>query len=88
MNILLDRLSILTYPRIINQLSLDKRVQIISLLVEGSSQHATSRISGCSINTVAKLLVDVGRACIDFRNIMVRGIVARRVQCDEIGSFV
>ncbi len=71
-----------------NQLSIEKRVQIINLLVEGSSLRATSRISGCSINTVTKLLVDVGRACIDFHNKMVRGIDARRVQCDEIWSFV
>lgn len=71
-----------------NQLPLAKRVQIINLLVEGSSLRATSRISGCSINTVSKLLVDVGKACIEFHNTMVRGLECKRVQCDEIWSFV
>lgn len=71
-----------------NQLSLEKRTQIINLLVEGSSLRATSRISGCSINTVTKLLVDVGRACAEFHDKMIRGIESQRVQCDEIWSFV
>ena len=34
-----------------NKLPLEKRVQIINLLVEGSSMRATSRITGTSINT-------------------------------------
>ncbi len=71
-----------------NKLSLEKRCQIINLLVEGSSLRATSRISGCSINTVTKLLVDVGKACIDFHNEAVRNLNCQRVQCDEIWSFV
>lgn len=71
-----------------NKLSLEKRTQIINLLVEGSSMRATSRITGTSINTVSKLLVDVGRACITFHDKMVRDIEAKKVQCDEIWSFV
>lgn len=71
-----------------NKLPIEKRTQIINLLVEGSSLRATSRISGCSINTVSKLLVDVGRACIKFHNENVVGVTAKRVQCDEIWSFV
>ena len=71
-----------------NQLSIEKRTQIITLLVEGNSLRSTSRISGCSINTVTKLLVDVGQACIEFHNRTVRNISARRVEVDEILSFV
>ena len=71
-----------------NKLPIVKRTQIISLLAEGSSLRAASRISGCSINTVSKLLVDVGRACIKFHNEKVVGVVSKRVQCDEIWSFV
>jgi IS1 family transposase len=41
-----------------------------------------------SINTVTKLLVDVGRACDKFHNETIMGIQAKRVQCDEIWSFV
>ena len=71
-----------------NQLPIEKRVQIINQLVEGSSLRAASRISGCSINTVTKLLVDVGRACQAFHDETVRGLASKRVQCDEIWSFV
>lgn len=71
-----------------NQLSLEKRAQIISMLVEGSSLRAISRMTSCSINTVTKLLVDIGRACQEFHNEVMVNIPAQRVQADEIWSFV
>jgi IS1 family transposase len=71
-----------------NRLPLERRVQIITLLVEGNSLRSTSRIADVSINTVTKLLVSVGKACDKFHNEKVRGIAAKRVQCDEIWSFV
>ena len=40
-----------------NKLPLAKRVQILSMLCEGSSMRSISRIADVSINTVAKLLV-------------------------------
>ena len=71
-----------------NNLPLSKKVQIINLLVEGNSLRATSRITGASINTVTKLLVDVGKACQQFHNENVVEVTTRRIQCDEIWSFV
>lgn len=71
-----------------NKLPISKRVQIINLLVEGSSLRATSRICDVSINTVTKLLVDVGRACEKFHNETVKNLNSKRVQVDEIWSFV
>jgi IS1 family transposase len=70
-----------------NKLPLEKRVQILSLLVEGSSLRSVSRVCDVSINTVTKLLVDAGRACAAFHDEKVRGVKARRVQVDEIWSF-
>ena len=58
------------------------------MLVEGSSMRSTSRVCDVSINTVTKLLVDVGIACQLFHNKMVVDVAAKRVQCDEIWSFV
>ena len=46
-----------------NKLPLEKRVQILSMLVEGSSMRSISRVCGVSINTVTKLLVDAGELC-------------------------
>lgn len=71
-----------------NTLSISKRTQIISLLVEGSSIRATCRICDVSKNTVAKLLVEVGKACQKFHDEKVKGLKSKRVQCDEIWSFV
>lgn len=71
-----------------NKLPLETRVQILSMLVEGSSMRAVSRVAGVSINTVAKLLVDAGAACEAFHDKTVRNVAAKRVQCDEIWSFV
>jgi IS1 family transposase len=71
-----------------NQLSLEKRTQIIQQLVEGSSLRATSRITGASRTTIIKLLEEVGKACIEFHDKQVRNLQSRLVQCDEIWSFV
>ena len=46
-----------------NKLPLEKRVQILNMMVEGSSMRAISRVADVSINTVTKLLVDAGLAC-------------------------
>jgi len=71
-----------------NKLPLNKRKQIIQLLVEGNSLRACSRIVDVSINTVTKLLVEVGQACQKFHDETVVNVNAKRVQCDEIWSFV
>lgn len=71
-----------------NKLPLEKRVQILSMLCEGSSMRSVSRVCDVSINTVTKLLVDAGRACATFHDQTVRGVKAQRIQVDEIWSFV
>jgi IS1 family transposase len=70
-----------------NKLPIEKRVQILSMLCEGSSMRSISRVADVSINTVAKMLVDAGKACAAFHDEKVRGVKARRVQVDEIWSF-
>ncbi|MGO9991135.1 MAG: IS1 family transposase [Steroidobacteraceae bacterium] len=71
-----------------NKLPPAKRAQILGLLVEGNSLRATSRLADCSINTVTKLLVDVGTACAEYQDKMLRSLSCKRLQCDEIWSFV
>ena len=70
-----------------NVLPIEKRTQIINLLVEGNSMRATSRIADCSINTVTKLLIDVGAACSEYQDKAMRNLTCKRIQCDEIWSF-
>jgi IS1 family transposase len=71
-----------------NRLPLAKRIQIIGMLVEGCSLRATSRLADVSINTVTKLLIDVACASAAYHHERVRNVRVRRLQCDEIWSFV
>ncbi len=70
-----------------NILPTEKRVQILSMLCEGSSMRSISRVVDVSFNTVVKLLADAGRACEAYHDETVRNVPAKRVQCDEIWSF-
>ena len=71
-----------------NKLTNTKRAQIIGMLVEGNSLRATSRMAGVSLNTVTKLLVDVGGACSAYQDKVMRNLSCKRLQCDEIWAFV
>lgn len=70
-----------------NRLSLEDRARIIGLLVEGNSLRAITRITGASINTVTKLLVDVGKAALKYQDEKLRNLTCKRIQCDEIWAF-
>src|ERR1700730_7087844 len=70
-----------------NRLPLATRAQILGLLVEGNSLRATSRLANCSINTVTKLLVDIGAACSSYQHKTLRNLPCKRVQVDEIWAF-
>ena len=67
---------------------MEKRALIINLLTEGGGINSTARIVGCSKNTVLKLLRDAGRACADYQDRVLRDLTCRRLQADELWSFV
>jgi hypothetical protein len=71
-----------------NRLTSDERARIIHLLCEGSSIRAITRLTGASKNTVVKLLRDAGFACADYQDRAFRDLPCRRIQVDEIWSFV
>src|SRR6267143_730252 len=70
-----------------NRLTTEKRVQIISALIEGTAINAVSRMTGASKVTILKLLKDIGEACAAFENKALRNLPCRNIQCDEIWSF-
>src|ERR1700730_11065536 len=70
-----------------NKLSNQKRVQIVSALVEGVAINAISRMVGVSNNTVLKLLADLGNACAIYQDKVFRNLNCKRIECDEIWSF-
>ena len=71
-----------------NKLSRDRRTQVIAALIEGNSIRSTVRMTGVAKKTVLRLLVEVGTACAEYQNKTLRNLTCRRVQCDEIWSFV
>ena len=71
-----------------NKLTPAKQAAVVAALVEGNSIRATVRMTGVAKNTVTKLLVDLGRACEKFQRAALVNLKSRRIQCDEIWSFV
>lgn len=82
------RFYIVNLKKYMNRQSIQERAKILGLLVEGNSLRATTRITGFSINTISKLVVDVGISCARFHDQNIRGLNVRRLQCDEIWCFV
>ncbi len=73
---------------IMNRLNAAKRTAVVAALCEGNSIRSAVRTTGVAKNTIVKLLVELGDACSQYQDKMIRGIKANRVQCDEIWSFV
>jgi IS1 family transposase len=71
-----------------NKLPSDKRIQILGMMVEGMSIRAIARLTGASKNTIVKLLRDAGEACSDNQDRVLRDLPCKRIQVDEIWSFV
>lgn len=70
-----------------NALTADRRIQVISALVEGNSIRSVARMTGVARNTIMSLLVAVGAACAEYQDKALRNLPCKRVQCDEIWSF-
>jgi IS1 family transposase len=71
-----------------NRLNTAKRAAVVGALVEGCSIRSTVRMTGVAKNTVTKLLVELGAACASYQSETLRNLPCRRLQCDEIWSFV
>ena len=71
-----------------NRLTIKDRARILSVLSEGMGINAACRVTGASKNTVLKLLADVGRACALYQDQAMRNLKCKRIECDEIWSFV
>ena len=71
-----------------NRLDTKRRSQVVAALVEGNSLRATARITGVARMTVEKLLRDLGAACAQYQDEHLRNLTCRRIECEEIWSFV
>ena len=70
-----------------NKLTKEKQRQVVAALVEGNSIRATVRMTGVAKNTVVKLLVDLGKACAEYQDKVLRNLTCSRIQVDEIWAF-
>jgi IS1 family transposase len=70
-----------------NKLSTEKKVAVVSALLEGCSVRSVSRLTGVATSTILRLLEEVGTACAMFQNITLRNLPCKRVQVDEIWAF-
>lgn len=71
-----------------NKLSTQDRVAILNMLSEGMGVNAAARVTGKSKNTILKLLADVGEACAAYQDRAMTNLPCKRIECDEIWSFV
>src|SRR6266581_4318218 len=71
-----------------NKLSTEEQKRVVAALVEGNSLRAVTRMTDVHRTTVMKLLCDLGRACSEYQDKAFRNLHLKRIQCDEIWSFV
>jgi IS1 family transposase len=70
------------------QLPTEQRVAVVRCLTEGCSIRATVRMTGVAKNTIVKLLAALGQACSEYQDRAMRNLQCKRLQLDEIWSFV
>jgi IS1 family transposase len=69
-------------------LSTEKKLAVISGLVEGNSIRSISRMTNVDRNTINSLLLRTGEHCATLLNERMRQLPCRRLQCDEIWTYV
>jgi IS1 family transposase len=71
-----------------NNLSTEKKTQIISMLAEDSSIRAIERITGVHRDTIMRLGVRVGEACKKLHDEKMRNLSATQIEVDELWGFI
>lgn len=70
-----------------NQLSTEKRVQMLHCFCEGMSLRATGRLCDVAIVTVLKFYLKCGEACERYQDEAFKALRCHRVQLDEVWAF-
>ena len=71
-----------------NKLKSEAKAQVVSMLCEGTSIRAVSRITGIHIDTNGRLAVRVGSACKTVMDEKMRNLNCQHVEVDEIWGFI
>jgi IS1 family transposase len=67
---------------------LDAALRAVQCLLEGCSIRSTERLTGINRNTIMRLLVLAGERSARLMDARMRQLPCRRIQCDEIWTFV
>jgi IS1 family transposase len=70
-----------------NILPKEKKLAVLSALVEGNSIRSTERMTGVHRDTIMRLLVEVGERCQTILNERMRDFHSRLIQADEIWTY-
>lgn len=71
-----------------NRLAFEKQIQAITLLVEGNSLRAASRITSIHRDTLGRLAVRIGEGCHQLHDQMMQGLHVNLLELDEAWAFV
>lgn len=71
-----------------NRLPFPQQVQVISLLTEGNSIAAISRLTGIHRDTIMRLSLRIGQGCDRLHESMVRDLQIPFIEIDETWSFI
>jgi IS1 family transposase len=71
-----------------NRLSTERRTQILAALCEGASINSAARQTGASKVTILKFLAEVGQVCLDYQRATLVNLSCKRLQADEVWSFI
>src|SRR5947209_3259055 len=66
----------------------ERAAEALSMMLEGMSVRAISRLTGLHKNTILSLMLTAGERCQRLLDTKVRGLHPRLVQADELHSFV
>lgn len=71
-----------------NVLKPEKKLAVLSALIEGCSIRSISRMSGVHKTTILKLLNEIGARCQEELDERLRGVACDAVECDELWTFI
>lgn len=71
-----------------NKIGLEKKVQIVSGLAEGSSIRSLERITGVHRDTIMRLGVRVGQGCSRVLDEVSRGVKSKTIEIDELWGYI
>jgi hypothetical protein len=71
-----------------NTLKQDKKMAILSMLVEGNSIRSIERITGVHRDTILRLMKSSGSKCEQILDRSMQGLNCKELECDEIWTYV